>query len=239
MTLLTKHQSVRRGCTAHFTEEQFRLLSNLMQDRLFLADTYLFWEGDHAEHLFYVKSGHVILSKSTDDGKEFTMHNYEAGDLIGTANPFEVSRYNYSARVFKDAEIGIINPRELEPLLLQYSDLSLAFMKWMGFHHRLLQTRLRDLMLFGKTGALSSTLIRLSNSYGESRGEHVYIRNKVTHSEISNMIGATRESVNRMLRELRLNGAIDYESGHIIIKDIEQLRAQCQCEYCPIQLCRV
>lgn len=239
MTLLTKHQSVRRGCTAHFTEEQFRLLANLMQDRLFLADTYLFWEGDIAEHLFYVKSGHVILSKSTDDGKEFTMHNYEAGDLIGTANPIEVSRYSYTARVLKDAEIGIINPRELEPLLLQHSDLSLAFMKWMGFHHRLLQTRLRDLMLFGKTGALSSTLIRLSNSYGESRGDHIYIRHKITHSEISSMIGATRESVNRMLRELRLNGAIDYESGHIIIKDIEQLRAQCQCEYCPTQLCRV
>lgn len=239
MTLLTKHRNVRRGCTAHFTEEQFRLLSSLMQERTYSAETYLFWEGDWAENLFYVKSGHVIESKSTDDGKEFTIHNYEAGDLIGAAYPFEASRYSYTAKVVKDAEIGVINPKDLENLLLQYSDFSIAFMKWMGFHHRLLQTKLRDLMLFGKSGALCSTLIRLSNSYGESRGEDIFIHKKVTHSEISSMIGATRESVNRMLKELRLSGAIDYESGHIVVKDIEQLRDHCQCENCPTQLCRI
>lgn len=239
MTLLAKHESVRKGCTSHFTEKQFRLLNSLMQERTCSAETYLFWEGDLAEHLFYIKSGHVIVSKSTDDGKEFTMHNYEAGDLISAANPFEDARYCYTAKVIKDAEIGVINSKELENLLMQQSDLSIAFMKWMGFHHRLLQTKLRDLMLFGKSGALSSTLIRLSNSYGEPRGKNTFIRKKVTHSEISSMIGATRESVNRMLKELRLNGAIDYECGHIIIKDMEFLRDQCQCEYCPTQLCRV
>lgn len=67
-------------------------------------------------------------------------------------------------------------------------------MKWMGIHHRLTQTKFRDLMMYGKPGALCSTLIRLSNTYGEELDDGgVLINKKITHTDLSNMIGATRE----------------------------------------------
>ena len=77
-------------------------------------------------------------------------------------------------------------------------------MKWMGIHHRITQTKFRDLMMYGKPGALTSTLIRLSNTYGQHQADDtILINKKITHTDLSNMIGATRESVNRMLSDLR------------------------------------
>lgn len=68
----------------------------------------------------------------------------------------------------------------------------------MGQMHRVTQSKFRDLMLFGNPGALCSTLIRLSNTSGEESGRHILISKKLTNSELGELIGATRESVNRL-----------------------------------------
>ncbi|UUZ85022.1 helix-turn-helix domain-containing protein [Paenibacillus sp. P26] len=101
------------------------------------------------------------------------------------------------------------------------------------------QTKFRDLMMFGKPGALCSLLIRLNNSYGEACGKHHRIAVKMNNTEMAEMIGATRESVNRMLSEMKKEDVIDMESGHVIIKDLDYLRDVCHCENCPKDICRL
>ena len=95
-------------------------------------------------------------------------------------------------------------------------------------------------MMFGKLGALCSTLIRLSNMYGVIRQDGILIQKKFTNTEIADMIGATRESVNRMLGKLRKDGIISIEkSGKIFIKDIQYLKDEIGCEDCPIEICNI
>jgi CRP/FNR family cyclic AMP-dependent transcriptional regulator len=74
-----------------------------------------------------------------------------------------------------DSVIGIIQLSDLEILIWQHGDLSVEFMQWMDLMHRLTQTRFRNLLLFGKPGALCSVLIRLSNSYVQQHGEDIII----------------------------------------------------------------
>jgi CRP/FNR family transcriptional regulator len=124
-------------------------------------------------------------------------------------------------------------------LLLQHGDLAVEFMKWIGLMNRLTQSKLRDLMLSGKLGILCSLLIRLGNTYGIEQGGRILISNKLTNSELADMIGTTRESVNRILGDLKKAGVISYEDGHIVIQDLDYLRDTCQCENCPKEICRV
>jgi CRP/FNR family transcriptional regulator len=103
----------------------------------------------------------------------------------------------------------------------------------MELTHRATQSKFRDLLLFGKSGALASTLIRLSNTHGEEHEEGIYLRIKLKHTEIADLIGTTREGVNRMLSAWKEEGTINIVSGHNIIRGIEDLRKISNCPTFP------
>jgi CRP/FNR family transcriptional regulator len=113
-------------------------------------------------------------------------------------------------------------------------------MKWMGLMQRTTQSKFRDLMLFGKTGALASTLIRLTNTCGEkSEDGSIKLAIKLTNTDLANMIGTTRESVNRLLSTYKEEGVISYEQGQIIIHDLLYLKSIVNCPNCPPEICRI
>jgi len=230
---------VRKGNMRSFSQDSLNLLSSIMKDQLFARKSYLFWEGDLADKLYFVKSGSIKITKTTDEGKELTLYVYQAGDLICHANPLERAKHTFTAEVIANATISVMDQTEVEKLISEHPSLSLDFIKWMGNQHLLTQFKLRDLMFYGKQAALSSTLIRLSNSYGEKVGDHIHIRKKLTHLELSNMISATRESVNRMIIDLRNNDILEYKDGTVIIKDLSYLQEICHCESCTVEICRM
>ncbi|WP_188622446.1 Crp/Fnr family transcriptional regulator [Caldalkalibacillus thermarum] len=225
--------------TGIFSGQNFLKLKEIMYDHTFEAGSYLFWEGEQADKLFYIKQGQVKLTKTNAEGKEFTLHMFQEGDLVGELAGFTTLKHSYNALVTKDSIIGVIQTRDLEVLLWQHGDLAVEFIKWMGLMNRITETKVRDLMFYGKPGALCSTLIRLANTYGKQTEQGWLISHKVTHAELGEFIGATRESVNRMLRDLAKKGVIAQEQGHIIIKDIDYLRDICHCEHCPVTVCRI
>ncbi|RJE86951.1 Crp/Fnr family transcriptional regulator [Paenibacillus sp. 1011MAR3C5] len=227
------------GLAPLLSQESFEKLQGIMYVRHFEKGSCLFWEGDAANHLYYIMDGRVRTTKSADNGRTLTLYLHQQGDLIGQMDPFQDSVHNFSAEVTEDVQVGVIQRKDLEVLLWQNSDLAIEFMKWMGLMHRLTQTKFRDLIMFGKTGALCSLLIRLSNSYGKEIEDGIIIDLKINNTELADMIGATRESVNRMLSELKKDNVIYNQHGHMVIKDIAYLREVCHCENCPKEVCRM
>jgi CRP/FNR family transcriptional regulator, cyclic AMP receptor protein len=219
--------------------ESFDKLKSIMYTKQVEKGSYLFWEGDAADKLYFIMSGRVRTIKTTDGGRSLTIYLHQTGDLFGQMDPFKDSLHTFSSEVTEDSKIGVIQRKDMEILLWQHGDLAVEFMKWMGLMHRVTETKFRDLMMFGKTGALCSLLIRLSNSYGVHRKNEIYIDSKLTNTEMADMIGATRESVNRMLSDLKKDDIIEYVDGHIVIKDLAYLRDVCHCENCPKEICRM
>ncbi|WP_248926024.1 Crp/Fnr family transcriptional regulator [Paenibacillus hamazuiensis] len=236
---MTPAKSQMNGILEFISKESFELLRSIMYTKDVQKGKYLFWEGDPADKLFFIHSGRVRILKSSDSGRDLTMYIHQNGDLFGQVDPFQDSVHAFSAEVTEDAQIGVIQRKDLEVLLWQHGDLAIEFMKWMGLMHRITQTKFRDLMMYGKTGALCSLLVRLCNSYGVPRGPHIYVDLKLNNTEMADMIGATRESVNRMLSDLRKEDVVEYEDGHILIKDLAYLRDVCRCENCPKEICRM
>ncbi|MGQ7886019.1 Crp/Fnr family transcriptional regulator [Paenibacillus anseongense] len=222
-----------------FSETNLNGLKNAMQMKLAKKGEYLFWEGELADRLFYVFQGGVRITKTSEAGKSLILHLYQTGDLFGQIDPFQNSVQNFSAEVTADCKVGVIMRKDLEELLQQHSDLAIEFMKWMGLMHRMTEAKFRDLMMYGKPGALCSLLIRLGNSYGVPSGEHTLIDYKLSNAEMADMIGSTREGVNRMLSEMRKEDAITYRNGQIVIKNANYLRNICHCENCPLEICRM
>ena len=229
-----------QGNTGCFSELNFKRLLDTMKDRLIPEGSHLFWEGDFSDKLYFIKRGRIKLTKSTDEGKELILYMYQSGDMLGQADPFFSEKHSFSAEALEETEVGVLEHKDLELLICQHCDFAIDFMKWMGIHHRITQTKFRDLMLYGKPGALCSTLIRLGNTYGETQPDgSILINKKTTHTDLSNMIGATRESVNRMLSDLRKKNVVEYAGSMIVIKDLSALQEICHCELCPREVCRI
>ncbi|WP_052404855.1 Crp/Fnr family transcriptional regulator [Bacillus rubiinfantis] len=202
--------------------------------------SFLFQEGAEANELYLVKSGIFQLSKIIPDGRELILRMCKRGDFIGEFDLFSPSsQYLLSARVIEDGEVAVLLKEDLEEQLACNLPLAYEFIKWMSLQSRKAQTKFRDLVLHGKKGALYSTLIRLSNSFGCQTNSGIMIDLLLTNQELANFCGTSREVVNRLLSDLRKKRIITIEKGKIIILNLDLLKQEIDCENCPIEICRV
>jgi CRP-like cAMP-binding protein len=217
-----------------------QLLQSVQHVRKIEKGTFLYQEGSDAKEVFIIQSGKVQISKITSDGRELTLRLCSTGELIGELSMFcPSSKYVLNAKVVESGEVAVIYKDELERRLETDSSLALEFMKWESLQNRKTQTKFRDLVLNGKKGALYSTLIRLSNSYGKQTDTGIMIDLPMTNQELANFCGTSREVVNRMLSELRKNHTLSIEKGIITIHDLNYLKKEISCENCPIDICNI
>lgn len=235
-------QAERMGIGLFLTEEHTELLKSIMTWKKLKSGTTLFMEGEEAGQLYYIRSGRVKLRKSTEDGKELLLTIQRSGDLIGEFGGVGGEEHNYTAETASACEIGVMQGSELEGLMMRHGELAVQFIKWFGLRQRIMESRFRDLLLYGKSGALASTLIRASNTCGIKHEQGVLLNIKLNHTELGEMIGATRESVNRMLTSFKEQGTIEMKEGKINILQMENLRCMCNCPEtgsCPMEICRL
>jgi len=216
------------------------LLSVRHQVKELKKDSYLFREGDAIRGVFIIRSGKIRIEKVTPNGRELTLKICGPGQLVGEVTIFsEAPKYMLDARAIEDTVCLHISINDLEEALLSNARLSIAFMKWMGIDQQKTQTKFRDLLLHGKKGALYSTLIRLSNSYGVQTDKGILIDLVLTNQDLANFCGMTREVVNRMLNDLKKNGVLALREGKILLQDMDHLKTETNCENCPIYLCKI
>jgi CRP-like cAMP-binding protein len=217
-----------------------QLLQSVHHIRKIEKGTFLYQEGSPASEVFIIQSGKIQISKITPDGRELTLRLCSTGELIGELSLFcSSSKYSLNAKVTESGEVAVICKDELERRLEGDSRLAFELMKWGNNQNRKMQTKFRDLILNGKKGALFSTLIRLTNSYGRRTPLGIVIDLSLTNQELANFCGTSREVVNRMLSELRKNQILSVDKGIITIHDLNYLKVEINCENCPIEICNI
>lgn len=203
--------------------------------------TFLFQEGMVATELYIVRSGKIQISKISPDGRELSLRICTIGDIVGELTLFtNEAKYLLNAKVLEDGEVAVLKKDFLEKQLIENGTVAYEFMKWMSDHFRKTQTKFRDLVLHGKKGALFSTLIRMTNSYGVPLEDgSILIDLVLTNQDLANFCGTSRESVNRMLSDLRKTKIISSNKGKLTIHNLEFLRSEINCEGCSVEMCRI
>lgn len=201
---------------------------------------YLFHEGDTARYFYIVRSGQIFITKYAMSGRVLSLRLASRGSLIGELPLYEKNPvYIFNAVAQSAAEVYAIEFPVLQSYLEKKPALAINLLKIMGARMRKQHSKFRDLLLYGKKGALYSTLIRLANSYGKETDGGILISVPLTNQELANYSATARESLNRMLSELRKNGIIEYRGHLIFIKDIDYLKEAIQCENCGREICNI
>ncbi|KML33226.1 hypothetical protein VL12_12015 [Rossellomorea marisflavi] len=202
--------------------------------------SYLFLEGKAPGHLFFIREGHIKVTRSTPGGRELALRIVGAGDVVGEIDLFcGDSSCSVSARAMDRCFLLSLPIADFEAALLDDRVRNREWMMWSQLQQRKDQSRFRDLLLHGKKGALYSTLIRLSNTYGERREDGILIGISLTNQDLADFCGASREVVNRMLHDLKENGVITMNKGFITIHKLDRLKETIDCDQCPQCVCQI
>jgi CRP/FNR family transcriptional regulator, cyclic AMP receptor protein len=200
--------------------------------------SYLFLEGKVPSHLFFIKEGHIKVTRSTPGGRELAIRIVGAGDVVGELLCGD-SPYSVSARAMDRCSLISLPITDFEASLLDDRVRNRDWMKWFQLQQRKDQSRFRDLLLHGKKGALYSTLIRLTNTYGEHQVDGILIGICLTNQDLADFCGASREMVNRMLHDLKEGGVISMNKGFITIHKLNRLKETIDCDQCPLCVCQI
>lgn len=202
--------------------------------------SYLFLEGKAPGHLFFIREGHIKVTRSTPGGRELALRIVGAGDVVGEIDLFcGDSSCSVSARAMDRCFLLSLPITDFEAALVDDRVMNREWMMWSQLQQRKDQSRFRDLLLHGKKGALYSTLIRLSNTYGDRREDGILIGISLTNQDLADFCGASREVVNRMLHDLKENGVITMNKGFITIHKLDRLKETIDCDQCLQCVCQI
>jgi CRP-like cAMP-binding protein len=185
----------------------------------------IYLPGDPGNAVYIVNGGRVKVSKVTRDGKELTLAYRSPGEVFGEACLIDGSPREEMAEAMENALVTEIDRGQFEKLLSTHASLGYRMTKILAQRRREMETKIENLVFKDVNSKLAELLLRLGSEYGvdDSRGTLVAL--KITHQEMANLIGSTRETVSLTLAQFKRKGLIQTEGRKVIISDREGLRA--------------
>jgi CRP/FNR family transcriptional regulator, cyclic AMP receptor protein len=182
----------------------------------------LFSKGDPGNSLCAVISGTVKMSISSPDGRSAIFNLIGPGEIFGEIAVLDGQSRTADATANTNCEIFVIDRREFLPFVRSHPALAMKFIELLCAKLRWTSDQVEQVILQNLPGRLASALIRLAEKHKLAPGDRTIA---VTQQEISEMVGMTRESINKQLRVWATRKWVRLEHGAIVVLDAEPLQA--------------
>ena len=181
----------------------------------------IFSKGDPGNSLFAVINGTVKISISSPDGRNAILNLFNAGDLFGEMAVLDGQERSADAIANTNCEIFVIDRREFLPFLRSQPELAIRIIELLCARLRWTSDQVEQVILQDLPGRLAGALLGLT----EKRKLEPQSRTiAITQQEISEMVGMTRESINKQLRVWASRNWVRLEHGAIVVLDTASLR---------------
>ena len=182
----------------------------------------IFSKGDAGNSLFAVISGTVKISISSVDGRNAILNLIGAGQIFGEMSVLDGQARSADATANTNCEIFAIDRREFLPFMRSQPELAMRFIELLCTRLRWTSDQVEQVILQNLPGRLAGALIRLTEKDKLAPdGQTIAI----TQQEISEMVGMTRESINKQLRAWAARNWVRLEHGAIVVLDTVPLQA--------------
>ncbi|MEE9386646.1 MAG: Crp/Fnr family transcriptional regulator [Nannocystaceae bacterium] len=185
----------------------------------------IYLPGDPAQQVYFINGGRVKCSKVTREGKELTLAYRGAGDTFGELAILGPSPREEMAEAMKNAIITEIPVERFQELLLNDAHLCFRFACLVGERRRQVETKLEHLVFRDVQAKLAALLLELAEEYGVETDTGMQIGIKITHQEMANLIGSTRETISLTLAQFRKQGLLELNGRIVVLLDQSGLAA--------------
>src|SRR3954465_5707296 len=181
--------------------------------------------GDPAQGGHFLASGRIKISKVTRDGKELTLAYRAEGDFFGEPCMLDGGPREEMAEAMDASTTVEITRDLLDGLLKTDGHASYRFARALIARRKDLETRVEQLIFKDVGAKLAELLLNLGQEHGLVHEHGTAVGLKITHQEMANLIGSTRETVSLTLSQFKRKGLIQTEGRRVILSDMEGLRA--------------
>lgn len=209
---------------AQFTESEYNELNIVHRFIEAPKGEYIYFEAKHHSRLYFIKDGYVKIGYINDSGKEVVKEIIQKGEIFGQ---FTLERNNMNgefAQAYKsDVSLCAFTVEDFEKLLQKKPELSLKYSKQVGQKLRMLENRLLNLLH-------KDVRTRLIHFYGMLAINHlghsdsITIENFLTHEDIANLIGSSRQTVTTTINDLESEGLLGVSRNEIVIPSVKKIQ---------------
>ena len=205
--------------------DQYRDLIPHVEVRELNRRQIVYLPGDPGEHLFFIQGGRIKCSKVSRDGKELTLTYVAAGEFFGELCVLDGKPREEMAEAMKNSIVTALPRESIRALLLTDSQIAFRFIKVIGERRRLMETKIEHLVFRDVHAKLASLLLELGREYGKETEDGLQIDQKITHQEMANLIGSTRETISLTLAAFKRKELIELQGRTVVLTDLDGLAA--------------
>lgn len=220
---LSDRKSILRGhpIFQDLTAEAFDELAKFAKSRVFKRGATIFAKGDSGNSLFFIVSGTVKIGVSSSDGRGAVFNFINAGEIFGEIALLDGLARTADALANTDCELLVIDRRDFMPFLQRQPVLATKLIELLCTRIRWISDHVEQVIFPELSGRLAKALLRLM----EKRDISAEPRIAITQQEISEMVGMSRESINKQLNDWVDQKLVRVQRGAITLINVESLKA--------------
>jgi len=200
---------------ATFSQEQLNALVSMVTRRNAPRGSSVMREGEPTDCLYIVMSGRLKVTMGEADGKETILSIIGAGEFFGEMGLIDDNPRSASVVAVEPAELLAVTKRAFRKCLDENSNLAMAVMRVLVRRLREADRRIGSLAMLDVYGRVARLLLDMSETVN---GEKVVTR-RITKQDMARMVGASREMVSKVMKDLQINGYIDVRGSTIVLRD--------------------
>jgi CRP/FNR family transcriptional regulator, cyclic AMP receptor protein len=179
----------------------------------------LFVEGELSEGAFLLSSGRAKLTISSRNGKSL-MRICSPGEILGLSATLSGDAYEASAEMLDNGRVGFVERQIFMELVQREAMVSLYVAQLLSREYQAVHEQVRTLALSDSVAEkMARLLLDWCRSQGKVTAQGTHLKVSLTHNEIAQMIGVTRETVTRLLSEFKNRQIIQLNGSSLIISD--------------------
>lgn len=215
---------------AALPEETQRRLERAAEQRHYRRRQVIHFPDQPGDFLYMLCTGRVKVGRTSEQGREITLLLLEAPQIFGETGLFVPDApYGLMAETVEDSLIGVLRRSDVLAALSQSPCAALEMLKLVSERRALAEAQAADLVFLEVANRIARLLLRLHDMESRHGGRHALpTRTKLTHQEMANMIGSTRETTTSILNDFKRQGAVEFVGRKIVIRDRARLETIAQ-----------
>jgi CRP/FNR family transcriptional regulator, cyclic AMP receptor protein len=217
MSMLSNLDLIRRvPLFSLLTVEQARQVADGVVKRRFRRGELVVEQGRNSHALYILLNGRARVLTADSKGREVILAVLEAGDYVGEMSLIDHEPHSATVRAEIQTDMLVLGQAEFARCLPERSSLAYSVMHGLVKRLRAADRQIESLALLDVYGRVARALLEMSETVGEQR----VIRNKVSRQDMAKIVGASREMVSRVMKDLEERGVIETrEDGSVLVKE--------------------
>jgi CRP/FNR family transcriptional regulator, cyclic AMP receptor protein len=183
----------------------------------------LFHEGEAEDRLYVVVSGKIKLGRSGSAGRENLLAVLGPGQMFGELSVFDPGPRSTTATAVTACELRTLEHEELTRWLTGRPEVARALLGQLAGRLRRANDVVADLVFSDVPGRVAKALLDLAKRFGDTRQDGIHVHHDLTQEELAQLVGASRETVNKALADFAARGWIRLEPRSVTLIDVERV----------------